>query len=344
MKTIILCGGGTAGHIIPNLALYHELKDYFSNVIYLGEKNSMEEKMARDAGIEFLPINSVKFDRTNYLKNFSVICKLKKYVNECCSILKSTCADVVFSKGGYVSLPVTLSAKKLNIPYCIHESDLTMGLANKIVANKASVVFTNFEKTYHGKKHRPIGIPMRRDLFCNISQKDLLREYSLPNRKTILITGGSLGAQKINDVISLVYRDLTKKYNVIHLTGKGKSTKNCAHGYKQLEFSKEMGKLYKMADLTISRAGATTIAELCALNKKAILIPLSKSASRGDQIKNAIEVSNSQNFEVIFEENLTPQSLLNAVDKMMDKEITRRIEYKNPSLEIAEVLYELTLK
>lgn len=344
MKTVVLCGGGTAGHIVPNIALIPELKKYFSEIVYLGSKDSMEEKLVSEAGIPFYSINSVKFNRQDLLSNFSVPTKLFKCIKECENLLKEICPDVIFSKGGYASLPVTLSAKKLKIPYCIHESDYTMGLANKVSARKADIVFTSFKPTYKKRNGECVGIPLQKSLFCKDDKKSILKSFNLPDRQTILVTGGSLGSKKLNQTIREALPGLTKKYNVIHLTGGGNLSKESFPHYLQYEFTNEIGKFYKIADVTVCRAGATTLFELKALAKKAILIPLSKQVSRGDQIKNAYEFSKESNYQVILEEELSPELLTKKIEELINTSQTKIHSIQNPTKIIAEKLYEVSLK
>lgn len=336
-KSIVLCGGGTAGHIIPNIALLPELKKYFSKITYLGEADSMEEEIAKQNKLDFIPIKCIKFNRENLAKNLKIPFVLSSYVNDCKKVLKTLSPNVVFSKGGYVSLPVVLASKKLNIPYCIHESDSSIGLANKIVAKNAKFVFTNFKNTYFAPNVLNVGIPLREDLFYTRSRESILSELGLENRKTILVTGGSSGAQNINEVVYSLVPSITKKYNLIHLTGKNKSQNVSAKGYVQLEFSNDMGKLYKASDIVVSRAGATTIAELNALNKKAILIPLQKNASRGDQIKNAKQMIGSPMYEII-EGDITADKLKSAINALILTPNIKEKQQENPSIIISKIL------
>ncbi len=337
-KSIVLCGGGTAGHIIPNIALLPELKKHFTKITYLGESNSMEEEIAKQHNLDFVPIKCVKFNRESLVKNIKIPFVLKSYINDCKKVLRTLSPSIVFSKGGYVSLPVVLASKKLNIPYCIHESDSSIGLANKLVAKNAKFVFTNFKNTFSAPNVLNVGIPLREDLFSSRSRESILSELGLENRKTILVTGGSSGAKNINEVVYSLAPSITKRYNLIHLTGKNKSKKVLANGYLQMEFSNDMGKLYKVSDVVVSRAGATTIAELNALNKKAILIPLSKSASRGDQIKNAEQMIGSPTYAVIDDDALNVDNLKTTIDGLILTPNVKENSKENPSVIISKIL------
>lgn len=343
-KTIILCGGGTAGHIMPNIALLPELKKHFENIYYVGQKNSMEEEIAMKNAIKFLPIECIKFDRKNLVKNIKIPFVLSNCVRRCKSLLLNLKPNVVFSKGGYVSLPVILACKQLNIPYCIHESDYTMGLANKIVTKSASAVFTNFSDTYTGKNAYSVGIPMRKELFSQKSTKEILTKMNLSNRKTILVVGGSSGAKNINQKVEKIIPELCKNLNVIHLTGKGKTTNLNVSGYYQSEFCDNMGDLYKASDLVVSRAGATTICELCVLNKKAILIPLTRKASRGDQIKNARHVAKYPNFSILDDDNFTENDLLKEIFSLIEKPLSKNHKNTDATQKIVQILVKVSSK
>ena len=340
MKTIILCGGGTAGHVMPNVALLPYLKKF--KVIYLGCKGAIEEELCKQNGIEFHPIEVVKFSRTNLLKNVKIPISLPICVKKCEKLLRSLNPSVVFSKGGYASLPVTISAKRLGIPYVIHESDLSMGVANKLVRKDASIVMTNFESTYTAKNAITTGIPLRDNLFTPLHRTKILESLNLPDKKTILVTGGSMGAKSLNDFIISCLDQLTKNYNVIHLTGKGKGSNVVKEGYLPIEFSQNIGQLYKCADVVVSRAGATAISEIRALGKKAILIPLSKKASRGDQIKNAKYVE-CDTIKVFEEDCLDKIRFLKTVDELMRKPAKTAIKSGISNQEIANILYNISL-
>lgn len=340
MKTIILCGGGTAGHVMPNVALLPYLKKF--KVVYLGCKGAIEEELCKQNGIEFHPIEVVKFSRTNLLKNVKIPISLPICVKKCEKLLRSLNPSVVFSKGGYASLPVTISAKRLGIPYVIHESDLSMGVANKLVRKDASIVMTNFESTYTAKNAITTGTPLRDNLFTPLHRTKILESLNLPDKKTILVTGGSMGAKSLNDFIISCLDQLTKNYNVIHLTGKGKGSNVVKEGYLPIEFTQNIGQLYKCADVVVSRAGATAISEIRALGKKAILIPLSKKASRGDQIKNAKYVE-CDTIKVFEEDCLDKIRFLKTVDELMRKPAKTAIKSGISNQEIANILYNISL-
>lgn len=333
MKKIVLCGGGTAGHILPCVALIPELKKHFDKIYYFGQKNGMEYELVKNLDLTFVDIESVKFSRDKILSNIKIPFVLPKCKKKCAELLKEIAPNVVFSKGGYVSLPVTLACKKLKIPFVIHESDSTMGLANKLVAKSAKMVLTNFHNTY--KNEIVVGIPLRDSLFCSENKDTILKSMSLSQQKTVLVMGGSLGSRNINQIIYNSLERLLKRYNVIHITGKSHPSNITAKNYFHLSYTDDIGRLYKVSDIVISRAGATTINELNALNKKAVFIPLSQSSSRGDQIINAQRATKENElFCMIKEEELTPELLIAKIDESDKKRINKNFQniYSNDKI------------
>lgn len=334
MKKIVLCGGGTAGHILPCLALIPELKKRFDEIYYFGSKDGMEYELVQKENIPFFHVDSIKFSRTNLLSNIKIPFILPKCIKKCEKLLSQLKPDVIFSKGGYVSLPVTESARKLSIPYVIHESDATLGLANKVASRGAKLILTNFPNTHKGEI--VVGIPLRNNLYCNKDKSVLLNSYGLENKKTILVLGGSLGSKTINDNLYKILDLLIKQYNVIHITGKNNPSIIKIKNYLPITFTSDIGKLYLVADIVVSRSGATCIAELQSLGKKVILIPLSKKASRGDQLINAKIITDiNQNFSMILENELTPQILYNQILSVDKKEL---IKYENNNKSNAEIV------
>ncbi len=227
--------------------------------------------------------------------------------------------DVIFSKGGFVTVPVVKAAKRRNVPCVLHESDISPGLANRLCLSSASAVCANFPETLsHLPKDKAYltGSPIRRELFSGNRLEGLKMCGFTADKPVILVIGGSLGSVRVNEAVREILPELLKKYQVIHLCGKDKvdSSLEGTEGYVQYEYiQKELCDLLDAADLVISRAGANAICELLALHKPNILIPLSLEASRGDQILNA-ESFERQGFSyVIKEEELTSQGLLEAV-------------------------------
>lgn len=311
MKTIVLAGGGTAGHIMPHIAIKPYLDKIFDRVVYVGTTGGMEKNIIDEhGGFEYHEINAPKFNRQNIFKNFMLPFKLIKSVDQAKQILKNTQPSIVFSKGGYAALPVVVAAHKLKIPVIAHESDLSLGLANKISKRYAKYICTSFENTAHqvGKKGIYTGSPIVH------SQKVA---QILTDKPVLLVTGGSLGALAINKVIWQIAKDLAKKYYVIHQVGKGKINKEIRiNDYEQIEFASNMPELINRADLIVSRAGSNTIFELALCKKPMLLIPLPKGASRGDQVDNAKYFQSKNYAKVLFQEEMTPQTLLFAINNL----------------------------
>lgn len=313
MRTIVLTGGGSGGHIIPNIALIPYLKNYFDKIYYVGEQGGMEERIAKANNIPFYAIRAIKLDRVKLLKNVKIPFLLPKFIAEGVQLLKKLNADVVFSKGGYVSLPITFACKKLNIPYVIHESDKSLGVANKLAAKNANKVITSDESCNKNDKYITLGSPIRDEILHGNPSK-IVTKFHLNDKPNILVVGGSLGAKAINDCIVSTLGTLTKKYNIIHLTGKGKLPDVKADGYYPIEYVDNIGDYYAAASLVIARAGAGVITELQAVGVRSILIPLPENASRGDQLENA----KKSNFTIIRQEDLTSELLINKIALTFD--------------------------
>ena len=319
MKKIVLTGGGTAGHVTPNIALIPELKKQGYSISYIGSYEGIERKLIADLDIPYYPISSGKLRRYIDIKNLSDPFKVIKGLHQARKLLKKIKPDVVFSKGGFVSVPVVLAAKSRKIPCVIHESDMTPGLANKICIPCANRVCTNFPETI---KHLPpqkavlTGSPIREELFHGDKEKGRAFCGFTDEIPTLLIIGGSLGAVAVNTAVRSILPKLLEKFQIIHLCGKGKldESLNGTKGYVQYEYIKEeLCDLMAAADVMISRAGANAICEILALRKPNILIPLSAQASRGDQILNAASFEKAGYSIVIQEEDVTDQKLYDAV-------------------------------
>ncbi len=330
MKRIILTGGGTAGHVTPNIALIPKLQEEGYDIHYIGSYNGIEKKLIEDLKIPYHGISSGKLRRYFDVKNFTDPFRVVKGYGEASRLIKSLKPDVVFSKGGFVSVPVVMAAKNHKVPAIIHESDMSPGLANKICIPCAAKICCNFpEAMEHLPKEKAVltGTPIRQELFQGDPVEAVQFTGLDANKPTILVVGGSTGSVKVNEAVRSCLDELLKTYQIIHLCGKDKideSYENRA-GYVQYEYiKKELSSLLAFADIVISRAGANAICELQALAKPNVLIPLGSNASRGDQILNA-ESFQKQGFSyVLFEENLTQESLLEAVNHVYE----HRNEYK----------------
>ena len=322
MKRIVLTGGGTAGHVTPNIALLPRLKELGYDIHYIGSYDGIEKKLIEQYGIPYYGISSGKLRRYFDWKNFSDPFKVIKGYGQARSLLKKLKPDVVFSKGGFVSVPVILAAKHRKIPAIIHESDITPGLANKLAIPNACKVCCNFPETL---KYLPAdkavltGSPIRKELLSGNRLKGLTYCGFQAEKPVIMVIGGSTGSQFINEIIRSLLPDLLKDFQVLHLCGKGKLDPSLEHtkGYAQFEYAnKELSDMFALADLVISRAGANAICELLALRKPNILIPLSANASRGDQILNARSFERQGYSVVIEEEQLNSVILMDAIRKL----------------------------
>lgn len=337
MKRIVLTGGGTAGHVTPNIALVPGLRERGYEISYIGSYNGIEKKLIEDLGIPYYGIDTGKFRRYFDWKNFSDPFRVVRGIHEAKQLLKKIQPDIVFSKGGFVAVPVALAAHSLKIPLLIHESDMTPGLANKICIPYAVKVCCNFPETKDSLpegKAFVTGTPIRQELlygdpergrqFCGFSQE----------KPVLMVMGGSQGSVFVNTKIREALPELLKNWQVVHLCGKGNlenSLQNTS-GYVQYEYIKEeLPDLFAMADVIISRAGANAICEISALAKPNLLIPLGTNASRGDQILNARSFEKQGYSMVLEEQDLTEESLLQAVQHLYENRETYQKAMQNSS-------------
>ncbi|MGN0151689.1 MAG: undecaprenyldiphospho-muramoylpentapeptide beta-N-acetylglucosaminyltransferase [Wujia sp.] len=324
MKRIVLTGGGTAGHVTPNMALIPTLLDRGYSIHYIGSYDGIEKKLIEEMGIPYHGISTGKLRRYFSLQNFSDPFRVIKGFSEAKKLMKEINPDVVFSKGGFVAVPVVLAASSQKIPCIIHESDMSPGLANKICIPKATKICCNFPEAAQNLpegKAVVTGTPIRKELFeGNVASAMQFCGFT-EVRPTLLIIGGSTGALHVNEAIWSCLDQITAKYNVIHLCGKGKTNSDYKNGphYVQFEYIKqELKDLLALADVVVSRAGANAICELLALHKPSVLIPLSLEASRGDQILNAQSFDKSGYARLLMEEDLNDASLLEAINEVYD--------------------------
>lgn len=311
---IVMTGGGTAGHVTPNIALFPALKEAGYEISYIGSYEGMERELIKKEGIEYFGIASGKLRRYFDWKNFSDPFRVMKGYSEAKKVLKHKKPDVVFSKGGFVTVPVVFAAKSLGIPVIIHESDLTPGLANKLAIPKATYVCHNFPETANHlpeNKSKLSGCPIRQELFEGDREKGLAFIGFDGKKPVLMVIGGSTGAKAVNEGIRSCLDELLKSFDVVHLCGKGMTDGSINKvGYKQFEYvADELCDVFKAADMVVSRAGANAICEILALRKPHVLIPLSKAASRGDQILNAKSFKKQGFSAVIEEEDITKDSL-----------------------------------
>lgn len=319
MKTIILTGGGTAGHVTPNLALIPSLQEAGFDIHYIGSYNGIEKKLIENAGISYDGISSGKLRRYFDLKNFTDPLRVLKGYGEARKLIKKYKPDVLFSKGGFVAVPVVLAAKHYHVPTIIHESDMTPGLANKLCIPSAKKVCCNFPETL---KYLPedkavlTGSPIRSELLKGDRLAGLQYTHLSATKPIILVIGGSLGSVKVNTAVRRILPKLLETFQVIHICGKGNLDETLigTTGYVQYEYvDRPLKHLFAAADIMVSRAGANSICEILALRKPNVLIPLSAAASRGDQILNANSFAKQGFSTVLEEENVTDNSLYEAI-------------------------------
>ena len=336
MKKIILTGGGTAGHVTPNLALLPSLKKAGYEIRYIGSYQGIERKLIEGAGIPYDGISSGKLRRYFDLKNFSDPFRVAKGYFEALRLMKRYKPDVVFSKGGFVAVPVVLAAKHYKVPVIIHESDMTPGLANKDIGSHISIVYftglankicipsaakvcCNFPETlkYLPKDKAVLtGSPIRAELLEGDRKAGLSYAHLTEDKPVLLIIGGSLGSVAVNTAVRKILPQLLNTFQVIHICGKGNLDESLidTEGYVQYEYvDAPLKHLFAAADVVISRAGANSICELLALRKPNLLIPLSAAASRGDQILNADSFARQGFSKVLKEEELSDETLSTAV-------------------------------
>ncbi|MEB7732629.1 undecaprenyldiphospho-muramoylpentapeptide beta-N-acetylglucosaminyltransferase [Mammaliicoccus sciuri] len=323
MKKIAFTGGGTIGHVAVNLALIPEAQKRDIETIYIGSKNGIEKEMITDSAkdTKYIPISSGKLRRYLSFENLKDVFKVLKGVLDARKVLKKEKPDLVFSKGGFVSVPVIIAAKSLKIPSIVHESDVTPGLANKISMKFANKMYTTFEETLKyvpKEKSDYIGAIIREDLRDGSKEEGYQLTGFNDQLPVLLIMGGSLGSKALNKAIRDNLDYLTKKYQIIHLTGKGHVDQNIKNAnYVQYEFvSNELMHFYAITDTVISRAGANAIYEFATMKLPMLLIPLGLDQSRGDQIDNAKIFEKNGYAKVLQEKYVNQSNLIRQLDKL----------------------------
>lgn len=352
-KKIVLTGGGTAGHVTPNLALIPELKKAGYEITYIGSYDGIEKKLMADAGIPYYGVSTGKLRRYLDPKNFSDPFRILKGYAEAKKLIRKIKPDVVFSKGGFVSVPVVRAAASKRVPCIIHESDITPGLANKLCIPVAKKICCNFPETL---KYLPedkavlTGTPIRSELSEGSRKKGLEMCGFNDEKPVVMIIGGSQGAASVNKIVRSTLPKLLEKYQILHVCGKDKMDNLLLSepGYKQFEYlSDELKDAFAAADVVVSRAGANSICELLALRKPNLLIPLPAASSRGDQLLNADSFA-SQGFSlVIREEDLDEKSFLNSLEDLYTNRQTyidamNKSNQMQPTLTILHLIQEYT--
>lgn len=363
---IVFTGGGTGGHVFPNVAVIRELRNKefgISNFecFYIGGKKFVEEKIIRDEGIPFYGIHVGKLRRYWDIKNFIDFFKIPIGFFEALRILRKLKPDLVFAKGGYVSVPVTLAAWVLRISVWLHESDVSPGLANRICSRFAQKIWLSFEesrKWFEGSRIgergtvEVIGNPIRKEMLHGSVEKGYkLTGFSGATKKlpVVLIMGGSSGAQSLNELVKKILPELLKKVQVIHITGFVIASHDVRRGeaisprnnknYKSFEFlHADLAHIYAITDLVISRAGSGAIFELLALKKPMILVPLPRFASRGDQIENARIFEKHGWATTVNQEKISPHEFLQVILRELHdkKRHPTQIQFTNAAEKIVQ--------
>ena len=324
-KQILFTGGGSAGHVIVNLALIPIFQQQGWKVDYIGSKDGIEKKLINQLeGVTYHPISTGKLRRYMSIENFKDPFKVMKGVFQAWRIIGKCQPSIIFSKGGFVSVPVVLAAKLRGIPTIIHESDFTPGLANKIAIRFAQKVFTTFPETEQflpAKKVEYVGAVIREELFQGDRQKGYALTGLKKDKPVLLIMGGSGGSERINQIVRAGLPELLSTFQIIHICGDGnEDTTIQQQGYVQFEYVNETLKdIFAMTDYVLSRAGSNAIFEFLALRIPMLLIPLSLQASRGDQIDNAKSFSEKGFAYVLEEENLTEERLISDLLKLKEQ-------------------------
>lgn len=323
----VFTGGGTAGHVTPNIALIPLMQQKGYTVHYIGRHEGIERELVEKLpGVIYHGISAGKLRRYNNIKNLTDPFRVIKGYFQALKLMKEIKPKGLFSKGGFVSVPVVLAAKAHRVPIVIHESDMTPGLATKLCLPHAKKACTTFKKTSEelGKKGVCTGTPLRDSLFHG-SGEIVRKKLQLDAKPVILVMGGSLGAKAVNDNIRAVLDRLLPVFNIIHICGKGKMDETInKSGYVQLEYvTDELPDIMALSDIVVTRGGSNSINEFLALHKPMIIIPLPSVHSRGDQLVNAEEFASLGYAVDLREENITQDKLVSAIRDLYDK----RFEY-----------------
>jgi len=320
----VFTGGGSAGHVTPNIAIINELNKHDWDISYIGSKAGIEKDLIEKVDIPYYPISSGKLRRYLSKENIKDIFKVMKGCYDARKVLKKIKPNVVFSKGGFVSVPVVMAASQLKIPVILHESDLTPGLANKLSVRFASKIFTSFDETLRylpKEKSKAIGSPIRKEILSGSAAKGRLFLGFSSQKPILTIMGGSLGAKKINEVVRDNLETLLQTYQIVHLCGKGNLSEEHAgiKGYTQYEYVyEELADILAATEVVVTRGGSNSIFEFLALRIPMLIIPLTKQQSRGDQILNGKVFTENGYSYMIEEEALTKQHFLDTLKEIKE--------------------------
>lgn len=336
---ILLTGGGTAGHVSGNMALVPELKKHDFEIEYIGTFKGIEKNIvSKDSDIKYHAIPAGRLNRSFTWQNFTDAFRVIKGISAANKIIKQTKPDIVFSKGGFVTVPVVIAASMHKIPTVIHESDYTPGLANKISAKFADKICTTFPETvnyFHSDKVLCTGSPIRNEIFCGNKEKGKSLCGFTDTKPVIIVMGGSLGAVALNQAVRSALSSILTKYNVIHICGKGgtDAAYNGINGYKQFDYvTDELPHLLAISDIALSRAGSNAIFEFLALSIPMLLVPLPKGSSRGDQIINAQSFENNAFAIKLDQECIHDKILCEKIDKLYADRAKIKANMQNSNL------------
>ena len=303
----MLCGGGTGGHVIPNIALIDGLKSVFSQVHYIGRNEGIEKDLVgKIEGVFYHGIDiRAKFNRANILKNFAIPFQLCSSISQARKVLDKIKPNVIFSKGGFVSLPITIASG--NIPVVLHESDFTLGLANKLASFSADKILTSFQTKI--KRSECVGSPLRASIYSADPQTARADCGFSDDKPVLLVVGGSSGARFFNELIESSLPALTQYFNVVHISGKGNGEAR-EKNYRRIEFCTNLPDYMTLCSVALTRGGANALFEFLAMNKPILVCPLPTGASRGDQVQNAKYFANFGCCDTISQEDLTGDKLV----------------------------------
>jgi len=339
MKRIVLTGGGTAGHVTPNLALIPLLLKDGWDIHYIGTADGIERRLIEELGtVTYHCVHSGKLRRYFDLKNFTDPFKVLYGAAEAVNLMRKLKPDVLFSKGGFVSVPVVYGAWLNRVPAVLHESDITPGLANKITTPLAKTVCTTFPEAAKalGEKAVYTGTPLRASLFSGSKEKGLNFLKFDGKKPVLLMMGGSTGAASVNKALRASLSNLLPRFDIAHVCGKGNvdAALEGTAGYRQLEYvSDELPDIFAATDIMLSRAGANALSEILALKVPALLVPYPLGASRGDQILNAASFEKRGFSHVLTQENMTPETLTAALENLWEKRMELRARMEQEPLQ-----------
>ena len=347
LKTVVVTGGGTAGHVVPALPVVESLLATGTEVHFVGSKAGLEESLVAPLGIAYHGIATGKLRRYFSVENLLDALRIPLGVWQAWRLIRRLRPDVVFSKGGFVSFPAVVGAWLNRVAVVAHESDLTPGLANRLAQPFVKSLCVNFEATAAGvRRVVTTGTPIRQALLEGDAQRGRSRLGVTRDRSMLLVVGGSLGAARLNDVVRASLDALLEDYAVVHICGAGKLDESLAdrRGYVQREFvSDGWGDIIAAADLVVSRAGANALYEWLVLGKPHLLVPLPRSASRGDQIENAAHAQAKGWSLVLSEHKLDAATLISGVAELASRsgEIRQRLQAFNARDSVALIVDEL---